>query len=266
MKWPVTTAGLCIVILSRSLAAQTPEADKRLEELERQLAAAMRLLSDWGGLNHYGSEDTEVPPPAPGENRVVFLGDDITEQWPSVSGSFFPGKPYIDRGIARQTTGQMLVRFQQDVVNLKPRIVVISGGSNDLAGFSGPATETTIGWNYKSMAEIARANGIRVVLASVTPVCNCYSDQTTKRPQGKIIGLNAWIKRYAASSGAVYLNYYSALADGRNFKKELTSDGLHPNQAGYAIMAPLAEAAIQQASEQNTQQRIQPSTGKELSR
>jgi len=253
-------------MLSCCVGAQQPQGDEHIRDLERQLAAAMRLLSDWGGLNHYGSDDTEVPPPAPDENRVVFLGDDITQQWTAESGTFFPGKHYFNRGIARQTTGQMLVRFQQDVVNLKPKVVVIAGGTNDLAGFSGPATETTIGWNLKSMTEVAKANGIRVVLASVTPVCNCYSDQTSKRPQGKIIGLNASIKRYAASSGSVYLNYYSALADGRNLKKELTLDGLHLNQAGYAIMAPLAEAAVQQALVPKAQETVRPSAGKELSR
>jgi lysophospholipase L1-like esterase len=254
-----------IALLSWCVGAQEAQTDEH-RDLERRFAAAMRLLSDWGGLNHYGSEDTEIPPPARDENRVVFLGDDITEQWTAESGSFFAGKHYLNRGIARQTTGQMLIRFQQDVVNLKPKVVVIAGGSNDLAGFSGPATETTIGWNFESMTEVAKANGIRVVLASVTPVCNCYSDQTTRRPQGKIIGLNAWIKRYAASSGSVYVNYYGALADGRNLKKNLTTDGLHLNQAGYAIMAPLAEAAIQQALAQNIQETIRPSAGKELRR
>jgi len=229
------------------MAGQTSDTDTRVQELEREFNAARRLLSDWGGLTHYGSDDTLIPPPAPGENRVVFLGDDITEHWGGDTGSFFPGKHYINRGIARQTTPQMLVRFQQDVVQLRPKVVVIEGGTNDLAGFSGPATETTIIWNFKSMTEVANANGIRVVIASVTPVCDCYSNQTARRPQGKIIGLNASIKRYAASSGSVYLNYYSALADGRNFKKDLTDDGLHPNQAGYAVMAPLAEAAIQEA-------------------
>ncbi len=199
---------------------------------------------DWAGLTRYGSDDTEIPPPKPGENRVVFLGDDITEKW---EGPFFPGKPYINRGIERQTTPQMLVRFQQDVVDLHAKVVVIQGGSNDLAGLTGPATEVTIGQNMKSMTEIAKANGIRVVLASVTPVCDCYTHQTGRRPQGKIIGLNGSIKRYAAASGSVYLDYYSALASGRDFKKELTSDGLHPNEAGYRVMAPLAEDAISKA-------------------
>lgn len=230
--------------LSPLLTAQTPDNSDRVQTLEREVEAARHRLMDWAGLTRYGSDDTQIPPPKPGENRVVFLGDDITENW---QGPFFPGKPYINRGIERQTTPQMLVRFQQDVVELHPKVVVIQGGSNDLAGLTGPATEVMIGRNFTSMTQIAKANGIRVVLASVTPVCNCYSNQTGRRPQGKIIGLNGWIKRYAASTGAVYLDYYSALANGRDFKKELTNDGLHPNEAGYGVMAPLAEEAISKA-------------------
>ena len=205
-------------------------------ELERELAAHVRLLSDWGGLVRYGSENTEIPPPKPGENRVVFLGDEITEMWGRGKAKFFPDKPYLNRGIRGQTTPQMLVRFRQDVVNLKPKVVVIQGGSNDLAGYSGPATEGTIAENFLSMGDLARANGIRVVVASVTPA--------ERRPAGKIIGMNRWLKDYAAKSGAVYLNYYAALAEGRAMKKDLTVDGLTPNDAGYESMAPLAEQAI----------------------
>jgi lysophospholipase L1-like esterase len=202
-----------------------------------------KLLMDWAGLTRYGSEDTEIPPPKPGENRVVFLGDEITEKWTA----FFPGKPYLNRGIAGQTTPQMLVRFQQDVISLKPKVVVISAGTNDLASVTGPATQGTIAENFTSMVELAKVHGIRVVLASVTPVCDCFVKQTGLRPQGKIIGLNGWIKDYAAETGSVYLNYYSALTEGRNFKKELTVDGFQPNAAGYAVMAPLAEKAIAEA-------------------
>jgi lysophospholipase L1-like esterase len=204
------------------------------------------LLIDWAGLTRYGSEDTEIPAPKPGENRVVFLGDQITEEW-SANGGFFPGKFYLNRGIAGQTTPQMLVRFRQDVIDLKPKVVVIAGGTNDLAGVAGPATEGMMAENFMSMTELAQAHGIRVVLASVTPVCDYFRNQTALRPQGKIIGLNGWIRDYAVHSGSVYLDYYSALADGRNFKKELTRDGLLPNQAGYAVMAPLAERAIAEA-------------------
>ena len=200
------------------------------------------LLVDWASLTRYGSENAELRAPKPGETRVVFLGDQITEQWGA--GQFFPGKPYLNRGIANQTTPQMLVRFRQDVIALKPKVVVIQGGTNDLASVTGPATEGTMADNVESMVELAKVNGIRVVLASVTPVCDCFKNQTALRPQGKIIGLNGWIKDYAERSGSVYLDYYGALAEGRNFKKELTGDGLLPNDAGYAVMAPLAEKAI----------------------
>jgi len=211
---------------------------------------ARRLLLDWAGLTRYGSENTEIPPPAPGENRVVFLGDEITELWGQGSAKFFPGKPYFNRGISRQTTPQMLVRFRQDVILLKPKVVLILAGANDLAGVTGPATEGTMAENFISMAELAKVNGIRVVFASVTPVCDCFTKQTALRPQGKIISLNGWIKDYAARSGSIYLDYYSALVDGRNLRNELTRDGLLPNDAGYSVMAPLAEKAIAQALNQ----------------
>lgn len=200
-------------------------------------------LHDWGGLIRYGSENADLGPPKPGENRVVFLGDDITELWGRGNAKFFPGRPYLNRGIAGQTSPQMLVRFHQDVVALQPKVVVIQAGVNDLL----VASEGVIADNYMSMVDIAKANGIRVVLASLTPVCDCYTKQTGLRPQGKIISLNGWIKDYAARSGAVYLDYYSALAEGRNFKQELTGDGLFPNDAGYRLMAPLAEKAIAEA-------------------
>ena len=204
-----------------------------------------RLLTDFGGLTRYGSENTELRAPKAGENRVVFLGGQVTERWPEAK--FFPGTAYLNRGIANQTSAQMLLRFRQDVISLKPKVVVIEAGSNDIASLTGPATEAMIGENVMSMVELAKVNGIKVVLASVTPVCDCYTKQTAWRPQGKIIGLNGWLKGYAARSGSVYLNYYSALAQGRDFKKELTDDGLVPNEAGYAIMAPLAEQAIAEA-------------------
>jgi lysophospholipase L1-like esterase len=202
--------------------------------------AQRRLLKDWGGLTRYGSENAELRPPKPNEDRVVFIGDQVTELW---GQNFFPGKPYLNRGIAGQTSAQMLVRFHQDVVALKPKVVVIQAGVNDLL----VSSEGVMADNYMSMMDIAKANGIRVVLASVTPVCDCYTNQTALRPQGKIIGLNGWIRDFAASSGAVFLNYYAALAEGRNFKKELTNDGLLPNDAGYSVMAPLAEKAIAEA-------------------
>jgi acyl-CoA thioesterase I len=235
MKWI-----LCCLWLASAvpLHAQTIE--------EQELNAYRRLLMDWGGLTHYGSENSELRL-KPGEKRVVFLGDEITENWGTGKAKFFPGKPYLNRGITRQTTAQMLVRFRQDVIELKAAVVVIEGGTNDLASVMGPVTEGTMGDNIMSMVELAQAHGIKVVLASVPPVCDCFRKMTDRRPLGKIIGLNGWLKEYVAKKGLVYLDYYSVLAEGRTMKKELTVDGLIPNDAGYEKMAPAAEKAIAEA-------------------
>jgi lysophospholipase L1-like esterase len=213
------------------------------ETLEDRMEAQQRLLHDWGGLIRYGSENTELPAPKPGEPRVVFLGDDITENWQK----FFPGKPYLNRGIVGQTSGQMLLRFRQDVISLKPRVVVIQAGSNDLAGLAGPATQPMMAENFMSMVELAKANGIKVVLASIPPVCDCVTRQTQKRAPGKIIGMNGWLKEYAAETGSVYLDYYAVLAAGRNLKADFTTDGFLLNDRAYQALAPLAEKAIAEA-------------------
>lgn len=218
-----------------------------LKSLEQQVEAQRKMLWDWAGLIRYGSENTELPKPKADENRVVFLGDEITELWGQGSASFFPGKPYLNRGIAGQTSPQMLVRFRQDVIKLKPKVVVVQAGLNDIASLHSPITQQMFAENIMSIVELAKANGIKVVLASLTPICDCYTKQSLLRPFGKIIGMNGWLKEYAAQSGAVYLDYYSALAEGRNLKKEFTNDGLLLNDAGYAVMAPLAEQAIAQA-------------------
>ena len=243
----ISAACIVSVVAFTSAAAQPPSDPRSAAAFEQELARYRHILGDWAGLTRYGSENSELPPAAPGEQRVVFLGDQITELWGQGSAKFFIGKPYVNRGIVGQTTAQMLVRFRQDVIALKPRVVVIHGGTNDLTGVLGPSTEGTVGDNITSMTELATANGIRVVLASVTPVCDCFKEQTAVRPQGKIIGLNGWIREYAGKTGAVYLDYYAALAEGRNFRMALTRDGLLPNDAGYALMAPLAEHAIAQA-------------------
>jgi lysophospholipase L1-like esterase len=229
-----------LILLAGLAAAQTPDPAAQVQALEQRVKAQKHQLNDFGGLIRYGSENAELGPPKRGEDRVVFLGDQVTERW---GPKFFSGKALLNRGIDGQTSAQMLVRFHQDVVVLKAKVVLIQAGMNDLL----VATEGVMAENFMSMMDIAKANGIRVVLASVTPVCDCYTKQTGLRPQGKIIGLNGWIKDFAARSGAVYLDYYSALAEGRNFKKELTDDGLLPNDAGYAVMAPLAEKAIAEA-------------------
>lgn len=201
---------------------------------------------EWAYLSRYHGDNQRLAPPAPGESRVVFYGDSITEGWGTGAG-FFPGKPYLNRGISGQTTAQMLVRFRQDVIGLKPAVVLILAGTNDIAGNGGPTTLEAIGNNLKSMAELGRANGIRVVLASVLPAYD-YPWRRGLQPAGKIVELNHWIAGYCAANHLVYLDYYSAMVDGRGgMKAGLALDGVHPNAAGYAVMAPLAEQAIREA-------------------
>lgn len=218
-----------------------------LSVLEEQVTAQKNMLWDWAGLIRYGSANTELAQPKADENRVVFIGDDITENWGQGSTPFFPGKPYLNRGIAGQTSPQLLVRFRQDVIKLKPKVVVVQVGLHDIASLYSPITQGMFAENMMSIVELAKANNIKVVLASLTPICDCYKKQSSLRPFGKIIGLNNWLEDYAKESGSVYLNYYAALGQGRNLKKEFTSDGVLLNDAAYAVMAPLAEQAIAQA-------------------
>jgi len=227
-----------------------------LAEASSRLATAEKTLQDWPNLARYREANAALAAPAKGEKRVVFMGDSITDLWAQPRfGGFFPGKPYVDRGISGQTTPQMLIRFRPDVLALGPKAVVILAGTNDIAGNTGPMTVEQIEGNLQSMAELAKANGIRVVLASVLPVSDYGHsadgkplNMTAGRPPALILALNAWIQKYAKESDAVYLDYFSATVDDAGFlKKELSEDGLHPNAAGYAVMAPLAEAAIAQA-------------------
>ena len=206
-----------------------------------------RLKTDWPYLQRYQAENAALTPPRPGENRVVFMGNSLTEGWAKYFPTLVAGKPYINRGIGGQTTPQMLVRFRQDVIALKPAVVVILAGTNDIAGNTGPSTVEMIEDNLASMAELARANGIAVVLSSVLPVFD-YPWRPGLTPAPKIVALNAWMKQYAAAHGAVYLDYHSAMKDARDgMRAELATDGVHPNEAGYKIMAPLVEKAIAQA-------------------
>lgn len=231
-----------------SAALQQGTTDPSIQKLQSKLMTDEKTLQDWANLGRYSAENSKLPPPAAGEDRVVFMGDSITDFWGRGVGQFFPGKPYVNRGISGQTTPQMLIRFRPDVIDLKPKVVVILAGTNDIAGNTGPMTLEQKEDNLASMAQLAHANGIRVVLASVMPVCDCYTAQTGKRPPAKILALNKWIEDYANSNGAVYLDYYSATVDGHgSLKKELTGDGLHPNAAGYQAMTPLAAKAIEQA-------------------
>jgi lysophospholipase L1-like esterase len=198
---------------------------------------------DWAGLNVFGSDDAEIRPPAPNEQRVVLLGDDVMANAP------FHNRGYLNRGIAGQTTPQMLVRFRQDVIRLYPKVVVIEGGLNDIGGVAGPGTEGTITENLASMTDLAKAHGIRVVIASLSPVCDCVTNQTGRRSVGRIAGINRGLQDFARQTGSVYLNYYAVLVEPRTrqMKKEFTADGFLPNAAGYAVMAPLVEKAIAEA-------------------
>ncbi len=224
-------------LFTRPAASLSPE----------DVASLQQRLADWAQLARYRDDNARLGSPRVGERRVVFFGDSITDNWGRQDGAaFFPGKPYVNRGISGQTTPQMLVRFRQDVIDLQPAAVVILAGTNDIAGNTGLSTLGMIEDNLRSMTELARAHRIRVVLASVLPVSD-YPWRRGLQPAGKVRELNAWIRQYAASSGAIYLDYYSALAnqDG-GLDPELAGDGVHPTPAGYERMAPLAQKAIDQ--------------------
>jgi lysophospholipase L1-like esterase len=204
---------------------------------------------DWPDLARYRAENEALPPAAPDVQRVVFFGDSITDAWgrSETTGVFFPGKGYVNRGISGQTTPQMLVRFQQDVVHLQPAAVVILAGTNDIAGNTGPSTQQMIEDNYTSMAEIAKQNGIKVVFASITPAF-AYPWKPGIQPVERIRELNKWLQDFCSRNGCVYLDYYSSMADANGaMLPGLSSDGVHPTAKGYSVMAPLAERAIAQA-------------------
>lgn len=205
-------------------------------------------MNDYGNLARFREDNAKLGVPAAQEQRVVFMGDSITQNWQLVK--WFPGKPYVNRGISGQTTRQMLLRFRADVLQLQPKVVVIMAGTNDIAGNTGPMTVDEIVGHLTSMAELAKVNGIRVVLSSVTPVSNYTKDPRfypLRSPQ-EILALNARIQDYCARSGCVYLDYFSAMVDDKGMlKADLANDGLHPNDRGFAVMSPLAERAIAQA-------------------
>jgi acyl-CoA thioesterase I len=210
-----------------------------------------QLLNDFGWLAKFSPANMKLAPPAPGENRVVFMGDSITEAW-KIEGpdGTFPGKPYINRGISGQTTPQMLVRFRQDVIALKPKVVVILAGTNDIAGNTGPMTLEQTEDNIASMADLATANGIKVVLCSILPAFD-YPWKRGLEPAPKILAVNQWIKAQATEKGYVYVDFHTAMKDDRDgLPAALSYDGVHPTPAGYAMMAPLAEAGIQKALRQ----------------
>jgi len=223
---------------------------------EEKTACLDFVASDFGRLSRFAGANAALAPKRAGERRVVFFGDSITDNWSKAGyGGFFPGKPYLNRGIGGQTTSQMLLRFQPDVIALQPDAVVILAGTNDIAGNAGPVSLDTVEQNLVTMAELAKLHGIRVVLASILPVSDDKKDpdgrpllRTQDRSPAKIRALNAWMQDFARRNGHVYLDYYSATVDGSGLlKTDLNDDGLHPNAAGYAVMAPRAEQAIAEA-------------------
>jgi lysophospholipase L1-like esterase len=205
---------------------------------------------DFAELSRYRDANAALAAPKASENRVIFLGDSITDYWKLAD--YFPGKPYINRGIDGQTTAQMLVRFRQDVINLHPKLLVILAGTNDVAGVTGRVRDEDIEANYATMAELARLHSTRVVFASLLPVNNASSEGAREsfalRPRERLLAINRWLRDYCGTNGLVYLDYYTAMVDENGMlKKELSNDGLHPNTAGYKLMVPLVDAAIAQA-------------------
>ena len=243
-----------LLVTLSALAQQAPPSipPTGFPGLDQYRASRIAVFTDdYGQLARYRAANAALKEPGHGENRVVFFGDSITDIWHI--DEYFPGKPYVNRGIGGQTTPQMLVRFRQDVINLEPKVVVILAGTNDIAGNTGPMRIEDIEADFASLADLARANNIKVIYSSVLPIHN-YTEKSkdffAQRSPQKILLLNIWLRSYCAvaSHGCVYLDYFSAMVDDKGLlKKDLADDGLHPNAAGYKIMAPMAEAAIEKA-------------------
>ena len=245
---------LLILTCAVSTFAQTPTPTPDALTLEKQRADRLQArYNDFANLARYAKANSEVKPTEKGENRVVFLGDSITDSWKLAE--YFPNQPYINRGISGQTTPQMLLRMQPDVVAHKPKVMLLLAGTNDISANTGPATNEFIEGNIRSIVEIAHANGINVVLSSILPVSDYNKNakgeiinRTTQRPPARILELNKWIKDYCDQKGLVYLDYFSATVDDKGFlKAEIANDGLHPNAEGYKIMQKLAAEAIAKA-------------------
>ena len=255
MNWGQITKRILMVLLSASAFGQQTQPSipsTGFPGLDEYRASRVAIYEhDFGQLARYREADAAIGLPAVKENRAVFLGDSITDYWKLAD--YFPGKPYLNRGVDGQTTPEMLVRFRQDVIDLHPKVLVVLAGTNDVAGVTGPTRNEDIEANYASMADLARTHGIRVVFASLLPVHNYTQDAKESfalRPRERILALNTWIRDYCAKNGFAYLDYFSALVDDKGMlKRELSEDGLHPTAAGYKIMAPLAEKAIARALE-----------------
>jgi acyl-CoA thioesterase I len=235
---------LLSALVARPALAQSPPADS-CASIAEQRDRFKQLAYDFSNLGFYRDADAKMTSRSTNEQRVVFFGDSITELWNL--DAYFPGKSYVNRGISGQTTPEMLIRFRQDVIALKPKVVVILAGTNDIAENTGPTTLEAIENNLASMVDLARQNGIRVVLASLLPVAR-YSWRPEIEPQAKITALNLWIKDYSHAEGLTLLDYYSSTVDNNGgMKAALSNDGVHPNKDGYAVMSPLAEKAVADA-------------------
>jgi lysophospholipase L1-like esterase len=210
----------------------------------QQLAG--KMMEDFGEQYIYADLDARLPPPAPGEKRVVFLGDSITDLWNLAA--YFPGRPYVNRGIGGEVTPQLVARFHADVIALKPAAVVILAGVNDVTGVLQVETPAQIEANYEAMAEMAHAHGVKVIFASILPVNNYTPNAATvltDRKPALLRELNQWLKAYAQRHGDGYIDYYSAMIDAHGLARAgLVKDGIHPTPEGYQIMAPIAEAEI----------------------
>jgi lysophospholipase L1-like esterase len=244
---PVALAVLSVGTAARGQLAETldlPKANCCLQMAAQHLADQ---LQDWNQIGRYHADDEKLMAEAADPHRVVFLGDSITDGWNLAQ--YFPGKPYVNRGISGQTTPQMLVRMFPDVIDLKPAAMIILAGTNDIARNTGPETLTMIEDNFEAVSELARAHQIKVILCLLTPISDYTENkQTEHRPPADILKLNAWLRDYAAKTQATVADYYSALVDDKGMLKDgYSQDGLHPNAKGYELMAPVAEAAIEKA-------------------
>ncbi len=261
MRLKIAALILCAAVASMT-AQQAPSAPPVVASVPScpELATALTNLArsdvrmrDWPNLARYREANKTLGPARSGDKRAVFMGDSITDAWPQRASEFFAGRPYVGRGISAQTTPQMVLRFRQDVIDLKAKVVVILAGTNDIASNTGPMTDEEIQGNLMSMAQLAKAHDIKVVFSSVLPVSAYHTapngvPQTILRPMTRIRAINDWMKKYAKDEDHVYLDYFSAMIDATgHLRTELSGDDLHPNAAGYAIMGPLADAAVKEA-------------------
>ncbi len=251
--WKLVSLIFLTATLGFTVMAQTPSPTPDPNPDKTRADRLQARLNDFANLARYRDANSKLAQPTKDEKRVVFMGDSITDGWKL--DQYFPGQPYVNRGISGQTTPQMVLRFRPDVINLKPKVVVILAGTNDLSSYPGPSVVETTEGNLASMVDLAHANGINVVLATIMPISDYNKDRSgnqvirsVQRPPAQIAAINAWIKSFCAERNLAYLDYFTALADDKGFlKADLANDGLHPNAKGYEVIKPLASEAIKTA-------------------